>query len=68
MKMTEMRDMTNDELLKLLEDNREGLFNLRFQNAKNQIENPYKMKTMKKDIARILTLLNERKRANKAKD
>ncbi len=68
MKMSEMRDMTSDELLKLLEDHREGLFNLRFQNAKNRIENPYKMKIMKKDIARILTLLTERKRANKLKD
>ena len=61
MKMSQIREMTNDELLKMLEDLREGLFNLRFQNAKNRIENPYKMKTMKKDIARILTLLTERK-------
>jgi len=61
MKMSQIREMTNDELLKMLEDLREGLFNLRFQNAKNRIENPYKMKIMKKDIARILTLLTERK-------
>ncbi len=60
MKMSDMRELSNEELIKMLDDLREGLFNLRFQNAKNRIENPYKMKFMKKDIARILTLLSER--------
>jgi len=63
MKMSDMRELNNDELVRMLEDLKEGLFNLRFQNAKNPIENPYKMKVMKKDIARILTLLTERKNA-----
>jgi len=60
MKMSEIRELSNEELVNMLEDIREGLFNLRFQNAKNRIENPNKMRFMKKDIARILTLLSER--------
>ena len=62
MKMSELRELTDDELTQKIEDLREELFNLRFQNARNPIENPLKMRFIKKDIARILTLLTERKR------
>lgn len=60
MKMSELREFTDDELQQKLEDLREELFNLRFQNARNPIENPLKMRFIRKDIARILTLLTER--------
>ncbi len=61
MKMSELREMTDDELMQKIEDLREELFNLRFQNVRNRLENPLKMRFKKKDIARILTLLTERK-------
>ncbi|MBW6516815.1 MAG: 50S ribosomal protein L29 [Candidatus Cloacimonetes bacterium] len=61
MKMSEIRELTDDELKQKVEDLREELFNLRFQNARNPLENPLKMRFIRKDIARILTLLTERK-------
>jgi len=60
MKMSELRELTDDELKQKIEDLREELFNLRFQNARNPLENPLKMRFVRKDIARILTLLTER--------
>lgn len=61
MKMSELRELTEDELTQKVEDLREELFNLRFQNARNRLENPLRMRFIRKDIARILTLLTERK-------
>jgi large subunit ribosomal protein L29 len=62
MKMSEIREFTDDELRQKIEDLREELFNLRFQNARNRLENPLKLRFLRKDIARILTLLTERKK------
>ena len=61
MKMSELRELTEDELKQKVEDLREELFNLRFQNARNRLENPLRMRFIRKDIAKILTLLTERK-------
>jgi len=63
MKMSELREMTDDELMQKVEDLREELFNLRFQNVRNRLENPLKMRVKRKDIARILTLLTERNKS-----
>lgn len=60
MKANELRQMTKDELLKVLEDNKEALFNLRFQKARNALENTSKINFTKKLIARINTLLTEK--------
>ena len=60
MKMSELREMTDDELRQKEEELREELFNLRFQNARNRLENPLRMRFIRKDIARILTLLTVR--------
>ena len=60
MNMSELRELTDYELKQKVEDLREELFNLRFQNARNRLENPLKMRFIRKDIARILTLLTER--------
>lgn len=60
MKAAEVRDMTNDELNKKLSDLKAELFNLRFQLAVNQLENPMRIKAVKKDIARVKTVLRER--------
>ncbi len=61
MKITELRDLTNEELQAKLVDFREELFNLRFQKALNRLDNPLRMKVVKRDVARIKTLINERK-------
>lgn len=60
MKASEMRNLSNAELQKRLKDLKAELFNLRFQLAINQLENPMRIKAVKKDIARIQTILSER--------
>ena len=60
MKITDLREMTNDEISQKLHDNQEELFNLRFQKSMNRLENANKLKDVKKDIARMKTLLTER--------
>ena len=54
-----MRNLTQDELQNKLKDLKEELFNLRFQLAINQLDNPMRIKAVKKDIARINTILRE---------
>ena len=56
MKATELRDMTETELNNKLSDLKTELFNLRFQNAINQLDNPMRIRAVKKDIARIKTI------------
>ena len=60
MKVTELRDLSNEELTQKLADSKQELFNLRFQNAINQLENPQKIGDVKKTIARIKTIIRER--------
>ena len=60
MRMLELRELTNSELQQKLNEMTEELFNLRFQKATNRLENPGKIKFIRKDIARIRTLLTER--------
>ena len=60
MKTTEIREMSSAELEKKLKELKEELFNLRFQHAINQLENPHKIADVKKDIARVKTILNEK--------
>jgi len=62
MKMLELRHMQDHELVNVLEDKIEALFNLRFQQAKRVLLNTNMIKQTKKDIAQIKTLLNEKKR------
>ena len=59
MKATELREMSLVELQDKLNDLKTELFNLRFQLAVNQLDNPMRIKAVKKDIARIMTVLNE---------
>ncbi len=61
MKTGEIREMTVEELEKKLSELKEELFNLRFQHAVNQLDNPHKMTEVKKDIARVMTILHEKK-------
>ena len=63
MKMNELREFTNDELVQKISDLKEELFNLRFQKETNRLENQTRIKVVKKDIARILTLMTERQKS-----
>ena len=60
MKAKELRDMTGDELNAKLKELKNELFNLRFQHAINQLDNPHKIVDVKKDIAREMTILQEK--------
>jgi large subunit ribosomal protein L29 len=60
MKASELRNMTAEELNKKLKELKEELFNLRFQHAINQLDNPHKIEDVKKDIARVMTVLHEK--------
>ena len=60
MKPAELRDLPDEELLTRLEGQKEELFNLRFQSATGQLDNPMRIKDVRHDIARILTVLRGR--------
>ena len=66
MKTKELRELTVDELNIKLKELSEELFNLRFRHAIGQLENPASLKTCKKDIAKIKTILRARELAAKA--
>ena len=57
MKASELRTKTCEELEAMLKDLKSELFTLRFQHAINQLENPHKIADVKKDIARVMTVL-----------
>jgi large subunit ribosomal protein L29 len=56
----ELRNMTAEELNAKLKELKEELFTLRFQHAINQLDNPQKMVEVKRDIARVMTILSEK--------
>ena len=58
MKMNELRKMSAAELTAKVKELKAELFNLRFQHAINQLENPMRINAVKKEIARINTVLN----------
>ncbi len=60
MSVTDLREMSNEELMEALAEAKEERFNLRFQVATNQLDNTSRMREVKKHIARILTVLRER--------
>ncbi|MBO5364707.1 MAG: 50S ribosomal protein L29 [Clostridia bacterium] len=60
MKIQDIRDLSTQELETKIKDLKEELFNLRFQNATNQLENPMRIASVKKDIARVKTVLKEK--------
>jgi len=60
MKASEIRELSQEELEKKIKELKEQLFNLRFQYAIHQLDNPMQMKAVRKDIARILTILRQR--------
>jgi large subunit ribosomal protein L29 len=62
MKTAELRELDADGLAKKLGESREELFKLRFQHATAQLEKTHRLRQIRKDIARILTVQNETKR------
>ena len=60
MKAKEIRDMSLEEMGVKLEELKKDLFNLRFQHATNQLDNPIKIVAVKRDIARINTIIREK--------
>ena len=60
MKASEIREMTVEELNKKVLELKEELFHLNFQNAINQLDNPHKIADVKKDIARVMTVLQQK--------
>ena len=63
MKAAQIREMTAEQLQAKLTELKDELFHLRFQLAINQLDNPHKITEVKRDIARVLTVINEAKNA-----
>jgi len=59
-KARELRDMSDEELRKKLAESKDELFRLRFQHATGQLDNPMKLKEVKRRIARLRTIMRER--------
>jgi len=59
-KVKELREMNGEQLNAKLADLKKELFNLRFQHAINQLDNPHKIADVKHDIARVMTVLREK--------
>lgn len=64
LKAKELRDMSVDELEQRLAEAKEELFNLRFQNATGQLDNYKRLGELRKDVARIKTILRQRELAS----
>ena len=62
MKAAEVRELDVEELRGLIAETRRELFNLRFQHATGQLENTGQLKEVRKNIARLLTILNQKQR------
>ena len=65
MKSSEINEMSPEEMQRKISDLKEELFNLRFQHEIGQLENPQKMKQIKRDIARTYTISREVEEKNK---
>lgn len=65
MKTTELRDLSEEELQNKGEELKDQLFKLKFQHAIGQLDNAMKLKNIKRDIARIKTILREMKEGKK---
>ncbi|HEX2964505.1 MAG TPA: 50S ribosomal protein L29 [Syntrophorhabdaceae bacterium] len=60
MKGKDLKELTREELLKKKKDSKEEIFNLRFQHSTGQLENTARLNLLKKDIARIETILRQK--------
>ena len=60
LKAADVRELPTEELFVRLQETKEELFNLRFQNATGQLDNYRRLRELRKDVARILTVIRER--------
>jgi large subunit ribosomal protein L29 len=60
MKIEQIREKSDEELVQLQRDLQEELFNLRFQLVSRQLENPLRIRTVRRDIAKVKTIIRER--------
>ncbi len=65
MKTSELRELAVEELQRKEQDLRKELFNLRFQQATGEIENPMRIRAIRKDIAKVLTIITEMNKKDK---
>ena len=63
MELNKIREMTDVEFAHELDQKKQELFNLRFQHVTGQLENPVKMREVKRDIARVKTIIREKEMA-----
>ncbi len=63
MKVKEIRELTTEELEAKIKESKDEIFNLRMQQATGNLEKPSKIHELRKDVARMKTILNERKEA-----
>ncbi len=63
MKNSEIRELTTEEITKKVEEHKEELFNLRLSKATGNLEKPSKIRELRKLVARMKTILNERKKS-----
>ena len=66
MRARQLRDLSDDELNRRMVETRQELFNLRFQSATGALENSARLRLAKREIARILTIRNEREEVTSA--
>jgi large subunit ribosomal protein L29 len=65
MKAEDVRELSDDEIKQKISDSQEELFRLRFRSATQQIENPSLIKNLRRDVARMRTILRQREMAQK---
>jgi large subunit ribosomal protein L29 len=65
-KASGLRDMTVEEIQVRVTELREELFNLRFRNSMKQLDNPLKIRTSRREMSRLLTVLREKERSVRA--
>ena len=65
-KAAAMKDMNKDELTQRVTELREELFNLRFRNSMRQLDNPLKIREGRREMARLLTVLQQKEKATQA--
>jgi large subunit ribosomal protein L29 len=65
-KPTAIREMTPDEIRLRITELREELFNLRFRNSMKQLDNPLKIREGRREMARLITVLNDKERKAQA--
>ena len=63
MKVKELRDLTTEQINVKIDEAKEEIFNLRMQQATGNLEKPSRLKELRKDVARMKTILAERKEA-----